>query len=167
MTAAERRLEEFIDRFTPEVAAGARTALRKVRALVPGAVELVYDNYNALAIGFCPNERASDAILSIVVYPRYVTLFFLQGATLPDPDGLLCGSGKRVRHLRLETETTLDEPAVRRAIAFALDLARVPLDPKRPRTLEIRAVSATQRPRRPQPKPPPKAVAAKRKGDRR
>jgi hypothetical protein len=80
---------------------------------------------------------------------------------------LLCGSGKRVRHLRLETETTLDEPAVRRAIAFALDLARVPLDPKRPRTLEIRAVSATQRPRRPQPKPPPKAVAAKRKGDRR
>lgn len=163
MTAAERRLDGFIDRYTPEVAAGTRVALRKLRALVPGAHELVYDNYNALVVGFCPADRASDAIFSVVVYPRYVTLFFLQGATLPDPDGVLTGSGKVVRHLRLETEATLDEPAVRRAIALALDLARVPIDPKRPRTLEIRSVSEKQRPRRPQPKP----VEAKRKRDRR
>ncbi len=163
MTAAERRLEGFIDRFTPEVAAAARAALRTLRTLVPGARELVYDNYNALVVGFGPNERAWDAVFSIVVYPRYVTLFFLQGATLPDPDGVLTGNGKVVRHIRLEPVTTLDEPAVRRAIALALDLARVPIDPKGQRTLEIRAVSATQRPRRPQPKP----VASKRKGDRR
>ena len=39
----------------------------KVRALLPGAIELVYNNYNALAIGFGPTERASDVIFSIAV----------------------------------------------------------------------------------------------------
>src|SRR5688572_16302910 len=57
------QLEAFIAKFTPDVAAAARQALAKTRMLVPGAVELAYDNYNALAIGFGPTERASDAVL--------------------------------------------------------------------------------------------------------
>src|ERR1039458_9537409 len=70
---------------------------RKGGARLPGAVQLVYDNYNALVIGFGPSERASEASFSIVLYPRWVTLFFLQGAGLPDPRRLLKGSGKVVR----------------------------------------------------------------------
>ena len=49
---------------------------------------------NALAIGFGPTERASEAIFSIAVFPRWVSLFFLQGAGLPDPDGILQGEWK-------------------------------------------------------------------------
>ena len=56
----ERRLTEFIGRFSPEVARTARSARTKVRKLLPDAFELVYDNYNALAIAFGPTERASD-----------------------------------------------------------------------------------------------------------
>ena len=52
-----------------------------MRARLPGATELVYDTYNALAIGFGPSEKASDAIFSIVLYPRYVTLFFCRACT--------------------------------------------------------------------------------------
>jgi hypothetical protein len=152
MTTAERRLESLIDRFSPQVAADARVAIEKMRALVPGALELVYDNYNALVVGFCPNERASDGIFSIAVFPRHVTLCFLQGAALPDPDGILKGSGSVVRTVRLETQTTIDEPAVQRTIALALDLARVRIDSNKARRLEIRAVSAKQRPRRPAPR---------------
>jgi hypothetical protein len=33
-----------------------------MRGYLPGAIELVYDNYNALAIGFGPSEKSSDAI---------------------------------------------------------------------------------------------------------
>jgi len=40
---------------------------------------MVYDNYNALVIGFGPNDRPSLAIFSIVLFPRWVTLCFLQG----------------------------------------------------------------------------------------
>jgi hypothetical protein len=152
MTAAERQLEVFLDRFTPEIASDARIALAKLRAAVPGAHELVYDNYNALVIGFCPNDRASAAIFSIAVYARKINLFFLQGAELPDPDGVLTGEGKVVRRISLDKRTTLDRPAVRRAIALALDMARVPIDPKQPRRLEIRSVAAKQLPRRPKTK---------------
>jgi len=38
---------------------------------------MVYDNYNALVIAFSPNERPSDAIFSIALYPHWVNLFFL------------------------------------------------------------------------------------------
>ncbi len=98
----EKQLDEFIARFTPEVAHCARAALAKVRKLCPGATELVYDNYNALAIGFAPCERSSEAIFSIALYPRWVNFFFLQGRWLPDPDRLLQGKGSTVRHIFAE-----------------------------------------------------------------
>jgi len=58
---------------------------------------MVYDNYNALVIGFGPTERPSEAILSIVLYPRDVSLGFLQGAKLADPKKLLQGRGNQVQ----------------------------------------------------------------------
>jgi hypothetical protein len=145
----EKQLAGFIARFTPEVGALARASLGKMRARLPGAIELVYDNYNALAIGFSPTERASDAVFSIAVYSRWVSLFFLRGASLPDPHGLLKGTGRQVRHIVLETPATLDEPAVRELMARALELSGKPLDGKRVRRIVIKSVSAKQRPRRP------------------
>ena len=65
----------FLAKYDAPIAVTARRALTKMRKLVPGAVELVYDNYNALVIGFGATERASDAILSIALYPRWVTCF--------------------------------------------------------------------------------------------
>src|SRR5712692_5779259 len=117
------QLDGFLAKFTPEVRAIAKAALAKMRRLLPGAVELVYDNYNALAIGFGPSERASDAIFSIAVFPRWVSLFFLQGAKLSDPEKLLKGRGKRVRHIVLEEARLLDKPGVRRLITQALRAA--------------------------------------------
>ena len=58
----EAQLDGFLDAFTPEIATLARNALTTLRKRLPHAIELVYDNYNALACGFAPNERASDGI---------------------------------------------------------------------------------------------------------
>lgn len=148
MTTPEEQLDGFIDKFEPQVAALARAALTRMRALTPGATELVYDNYNALAIAFAPSERASEAIFSIALYPRWVSLFFGQGADLPDPERRLTGSGNRMRHIVLEKIELLSEPAVLALIDVALARAKVPLDPHPPRKLIIKSVSAKQRPRR-------------------
>jgi len=145
----ERQLEGFIVKYAPRIAALARAALEKMRARLPGAIELVYDNYNALAVGFGPDERASDAIFSIVLYPRWVSLFFLQGAGLPDPNRLLKGSGKVARHMVIEEAADLDKPAVQELIAHALERARTPLDGAGSSRIVIKAISAKQRPRRP------------------
>ena len=101
-TSPEAQLDSFLDKYTPEVAAQARAALARMREILPGAVEVVYDNYNALAIGFATSDRTADAVFSIAVYPRWVSLFLLNGAGLPDPQRLLNGSGNVVRHIVLK-----------------------------------------------------------------
>ena len=145
----QAQLEEFISKYSPAVAADGKAALTKLRRLVPGAVQLVYDNYNFLVVGFCPSERASEAVLSLAFAPRYVILCFLQnGPSLSDPDNLLRGSGKVVRNVRLESAKDLDKPAVRALIREALERARVPIDAASRGRLIIKSISAKQRPRR-------------------
>jgi hypothetical protein len=73
----------------------ARQARAKIRRLQPRAVELVYDNYNALAIAFGPTERPSDLILSIALYPRWVSLFFTREPTLPTLMGFFMAPAAR------------------------------------------------------------------------
>jgi hypothetical protein len=124
--------------------------LAKLRQLVPNAVEMVYDNYNALIVGFCPGMRPSEAILSIALMPRWITLCFLQGRGLPDPEKRLRGDGNIVRSVRLENGAkTLDQPDVRTLIGEALQRAKVPIPARQKRQFLIKSVSAKQRPRRP------------------
>jgi hypothetical protein len=148
-SSPERQLAGFIGKYTPEIQDRALTALAKVRTLLPGAIELVYDNYNALAVAFSPTERVSDVIVSVTLYPRWVSLFFMRGANLPDPQKLLKGSGKTVRHIVLESAATLDTPAVRALIRHAREGAGTPLEPKRSSRTIIKSISAKRRPRRP------------------
>ena len=144
------QLEGFLAKFTPEVAAAARDALARMRKRWPGAIELVYDNYNALAIGFAPTERASDVIFSIAVYPKWVSLFLFGGQKLKDPKKLLKGSGNTVRHIVLtDGAATLDDPDVRALMNQCLKIADPPLDAKQKYRLIIKSISAKQRPRRP------------------
>jgi hypothetical protein len=141
------QLSRFLARYDPPIVRLTNEILRKMRSRVPGAVELVYDNYNALVIGFGPTERAGDAVFSIVVYPRWVTLFFLSGASLPDPRRVLRGNGKVVRQVRLTSAANLDEPALVELMETAL--ARCDIDFPARRRLVIKSISPVQRPRRP------------------
>jgi hypothetical protein len=143
------QLAGFLAKFPPDVRRTAKAALATMRRHMPGAVELVYRTY-ALVVGFGPNERPSDALFSVALYPRHVTLCFLQGALLEDRDRLLKGSGNQVRHIRLVPDASvLDEPGVRALIAQAIAASDVPLNTKQRRKLVIRFVSARQRPRLP------------------
>jgi hypothetical protein len=145
----EKQLASFLAKFTPEISSLAQEILARMRKLYPTSLELVYDNYNALAIGFGPTERPSEAIFSIALYPKWVSLFFLQGATLPDPEKKLQGSGNVAKHIRLPAASTLNEPAVKVLMREAVTRAAIPFDPKGAHRLIIKSVSAKQRPRRP------------------
>lgn len=146
---AQAELDGFIDKFTPEVAALTRALLAKAKARMPGAQILVYDNYNALAIGFGRSEKAGEAILSLAVMPRWVTLCFLWGKSLPDPHKLLKGEGSRVRHVRLHAPEDFDDPRIQALIAAALEQTEWPIDPAAGQKLIIKSALAKQRPRRP------------------
>lgn len=142
-----QQLAIFLARFAPEIAALAKTARARVRARLPRSVEMVYDNFNALVIGYSPTERPSDAIVSIVMYPRCVNVCFLHGAHLPDPHGVLKGSGNQVRHIRLDAGAAiLDTPAILAVMSEAIAFADAPF--AGPRKLVIRSISKKRRPRR-------------------
>ncbi len=147
-TATAAQVESFIDRFAPEIADRVHAARKVLRSRLPGASELVYDNYNALAIGYGPGEKTSEAVFSLAVYPRNILLYFLPGVGLPDPEGLLQGEGKVGRYVCLTDVALLDEPAIIALIDVALDRAKRPLPPEGGRTI-VKSISARQRPRRP------------------
>ena len=151
-TDPEGQLAGFLARFTPEIGALAAAAIGTMRSRLPGATVLVYDNYNALAVGFGPNDRASEAVLSIAVFPRRVALCLLHGLGLPDPHKLLQGSGNQVRNVTLGAAETLDDRRVVELIDAALRASPKPL-PAAGGRLIVKSISAKQRPRRPSLKP--------------
>jgi hypothetical protein len=146
---AEAELDGFIDKYEPEIAGLGRALLARLKVRLPSAHILVYDNYNALAIGFGASEKVSDIVLSIALYPRWINLFFMYGTALDDPHFLLEGAGSRIRHVPRVTEASLDDPRVDALIAQALDFAEPPIDPAAPQRLIVKSVSPKQRPRRP------------------
>jgi hypothetical protein len=151
MSAPETQLAEFIARFTPDVAALGTQAVAKLARRLPQADRLVYDNYNALAVAFAADDKASNAIFSIAFYPRWVSLFFAQGATLDDPTGVLTGQGAVMRHIVLTSAEDLDRPEIAALIDQGLQKAKKPLPAQGQGRLLIKSVSAKQRPRRPGP----------------
>lgn len=147
--ATARQVADLIARYTPDIADTVTACRRKLFARVPRGFELVYDNYNALAIGYAHAAKASASLVSIAAYPRWVTLFFLYGRDLPDPEGLLQGQGARVRSMRLGSADDLDRPAIQRLLTLALapheaDFAAAP-----PLTTVVKSISLRQRERRP------------------
>jgi hypothetical protein len=125
-----KQLDAIIAGRGPEMAKLTRAVLAKLRPRFPGAVEMVYDKANSLVIGFCPDERASNAINSIAAYTKWINLYFFEGDALPDPERLLQGSGSMVRSIKLTSAADLDRPAVKALMAEALKRADPPLDAK-------------------------------------
>ena len=146
---ANQELAGFLKKYNPNMIAGAKKALAKMRKLVPGATEMVYDNYNALVIGFGPSEKASLAVFSLALLPDHISLCFLQGAGLPDPGKRLLGSGNVARHVKLIPLSVLDEKEILELITVAMNRAKEPFDPKHKRKMVIKSISKKQRPRRP------------------
>jgi hypothetical protein len=150
---AETELKRFVDKFEPKHQTLIRAVRKALRTRLPSAYELVYDNYNFFVIGYSPTERPSDAIVSIAAGASGVGLCFIRGASLPDPKKVLLGSGKQTRFVRLESADVLARPEIEALLAAAIAQAKTPLRKTGRGTLNIRSVSAKQRPRR---KPAPR-----------
>ncbi|MCK9684847.1 DUF1801 domain-containing protein [Scleromatobacter humisilvae] len=149
MTATERRIAGFMAKYTPAIAAQLRDARQRLRAHFPRGVEMVFDNYNALVFGIGPTDHTRESFISIAGYPKWVTLFFLDGASLHDPDGLLEGEGKQVRGIRLKTPADMDAPAIIALIEQAIATRADALAGSPPLSTVVKAEVEKQRPRRP------------------
>ena len=134
-TLTNAQLTAIIDARPPDMAKLTKAVLAKVRERIPGSVEMVYDKKNSLVIGFCSAARASHVINSIATYTKWINLYFFEGDTLPDPQGLLQGTGSMVRSIRVTDAAELDRAAVKALMTEARKRAEPPLDSKAPRKM--------------------------------
>jgi hypothetical protein len=148
------QIDEFIDRYAPEMARAIRECRAKMQAFFPRGYELVYDNYNALVFGYAASAKTSEALVSIAAYPKWITLFFLQGAKLSDPLSILEGTGHQVRGIRLVEAGDLDKVEVRNLIGQAQVPWATKFESAPALCTLVKSISAKQRPRRPGQKPP-------------
>jgi hypothetical protein len=144
----EARLAAFISKFDQKNQALIRATRKALRQRLPTANELVYDNYNFFVIGYSTTIRPSDCVVALVAGANGVSLSFYRGATLPDPQNVLLGSGRQNRFVRLPSAATLRRAEVEALIAVAVSQARTPLPASGKGTLIIRSISEKQRPRR-------------------
>lgn len=144
----EKQLQGFINKFDPKNQTLIRALRRALHKRLPTANELVWDNYNFFVIGYSATERPSDSVVSIAAAANGVGLAFYRGATLPDPQHLLQGSGSQNRFLRLDSASILEKPEVEALIAAAIAQNTVPFPPTGGKKLIIRSISKKQRPRK-------------------
>jgi hypothetical protein len=147
--AADTEIRRLLEHYSSEIARRMAQARRKLRARIPRGFELLYDSYNGVGIGYGATQSYSSPVVSLLAYPRWVTLFFLYGATLDDPHQLLQGTGRRVRSIRVTTADVLDDPRVGALLEQALrrDQAAFGAAPKL-RTY-VQSVASVRKPRAP------------------
>jgi hypothetical protein len=74
---------------------------------------------NAASYGVGP-KKMTDGYAYIMPMRGYVNLGFYQGAILADPERLLAGTGKGLRHVKIRALAEANRPAVRALLAKAL-----------------------------------------------
>jgi hypothetical protein len=130
------------------------------RALVlveaPDSTELIYDAYNAVATGYSFTERPSDAFIHIAVYANWVNLGFNRGSELEDPQGVLQGSGRWIRHIRIAEPPDLEKPLVRAFVKAAVARAERPESQMGKRRTTPQSVVRAVYPKRRRPLIPPR-----------
>ena len=148
--SAAKQVAGFIAKFDPAIAKLTRACRAEIRKRYPSANELVYDNYNALAIGYSPTQKTSDCVFSLAIYARGVSLYFMYGRSLTDPNKLLQGSGNQGAFIRLEDVKTLDDSQVKDLMERAVKRQKPSFAVKGPGQTVVKSISEKQRPRRPE-----------------
>jgi hypothetical protein len=120
---------KFLSPYDDRVRELALATRALVLAEAPDSTELIYDAYNAVATGYSFTGRPSDAFIHIAVYARWVNLGFNRGSELDDPQGMLQGSGRWIRHIRIADPLDLEKPMVRGFVRAAAGRAERP-DPQ-------------------------------------
>ncbi len=139
---------EFLGPYPPrtvELALGLRQAILEI---LPPCVEIIWDATNTVGPSYGFSDKNRDHFIHLPTYTTYVNIGFTKGTSLDDPEKRLVGSGAKIRHIRLDAVSDLDDPYIRKLIDEAVLLADRPKTPIEPCTL-IRQMEGPKR--RPKP----------------
>ncbi|MCC6802848.1 MAG: DUF1801 domain-containing protein [Anaerolineae bacterium] len=110
-------IDEFLDRYPPDIKAISLALRAQVNKVMPDADEILYASQNH--VDYSLTESSRDRIVYICPLQNYVRLGFWFGAHLPDPDHLLVGEGTRLRHIKIRALEEVQRPAIDALLASA------------------------------------------------
>lgn len=117
------RFSALLSRFPPEVVALVKAIVPKLRRAVPYSHQVLYEYASSVVVSYGMSERGYEAIVAMSVTANGVQLYF--DKTLPDPKGLLRGTGTKVRSLTLASAADLDRRDVQALIKAAVAQAGI------------------------------------------
>ena len=122
-------LLEFLKPFNKEITERALWLREFIWDLYPQANELIYDNYNALAVGWSPTDRVGHTFCSIAIgrTSNNVHFGFYWGSEISDPDKILLGEGNQYRYILVPDKDKFPKAYIKKLVkeAYANSLAKV------------------------------------------
>ncbi|HEY1679026.1 MAG TPA: DUF1801 domain-containing protein [Candidatus Sulfotelmatobacter sp.] len=116
----DRELLGYLAAYDPHVSHLALALREVVLEEAPQAKESIVKSY-AVAVGFSfTGKPLKDGFCHVVAYATHVNLGFNRGALLADPNRILHGTGKSIRHITVRDQGELENPAVRKYLQAAI-----------------------------------------------
>ncbi len=112
-------LVNFMLPYPDQVKAAALWLREFVWDLYPQTNELIYDNYNAVAFGWSPTDKAGDVFCSIAIFSDHVNFGFNHGIDIDDPGNMLLGEGNQYRYIKIRDKADFQEWYVKELLAEA------------------------------------------------
>jgi hypothetical protein len=134
----------FLSRFPAGIVAMVEQCLPKLRRAIPHSFEIVYNYSHSVVVSFSASERGYEAIVAMAVLQECVRLYF--DKSLPDPNGLLKGTGTKVRSVTLKAASDLDQGDIKALIKAAIKHSGVTSPGTRPATMIIKSDSKKKKP---------------------
>ena len=111
--------DELMAGFDPEIMSISRNLRTLILQIHPDVVEVVRLGDSAASYGIGP-KKMGEAYSYIMPKESYVNLGFYYGVSLADPPGLMEGTGKNLRHVKVRSIRDVTKPALRELIKAAL-----------------------------------------------
>jgi hypothetical protein len=117
------QLLAFLEAYDPHISDLALALREVILDEVPDASESIYQVYT-VAVWFGFSGKMKDMFCYIATNAGHVNLGFPRGSMLPDPNRVLEGTGKTMRHIKLRSQRDVERPFVRRYIQTAMEQVR-------------------------------------------
>ncbi|SHG88313.1 DUF1801 domain-containing protein [Winogradskyella jejuensis] len=117
---ANPQLQNFIEPYSEEIKHLTIWLREFITSLVPETNELIWDNYNAVAIAYSKSEKLKDAFCHIALYSKHLNFGFNRGSELTSSKIKLEGKGKLIRHLKVSSNEDFPIDEIKKMILEAV-----------------------------------------------
>ena len=120
---SKQEAKEFFASYSKEVQELAWKARDLIFSVAPDISETVYPQMKVIRYGTDGNKM-SGLVFGLMPTKNGVSIGFMHGTSLPDPEDLLKGSGKNLRHVKLKSPEDVARPALRNLLEAELNAAK-------------------------------------------